>query len=61
MVFNYIFYLLDMSHLFHNFLIRRHVQGSFLDVKTYGIISIPDVFYHRIRDKDEFTVLAVDG
>nr|ACG28708.1 protein phosphatase 2C containing protein [Zea mays] len=30
-------------------------------LKKYGIISMPDVFYHRITDKDEFVVLATDG
>jgi serine/threonine protein phosphatase PrpC len=30
-------------------------------LKNYGIISMPDVSYHRITDKDEFIVLATDG
>ena len=30
-------------------------------LKNYGIISIPDVSYHRITEKDEFVVLATDG
>ncbi|TVU13682.1 hypothetical protein EJB05_37102, partial [Eragrostis curvula] len=30
-------------------------------LKNYGIISMPDVSYHHITDKDEFVVLATDG
>lgn len=30
-------------------------------LKNYGIISMPDVSYHRITDMDEFVVLATDG
>ncbi|CAD6231111.1 unnamed protein product [Miscanthus lutarioriparius] len=30
-------------------------------LKNYGIISMPDISYHRITDKDEFVVLATDG
>ncbi|KAF8688159.1 hypothetical protein HU200_042389 [Digitaria exilis] len=30
-------------------------------LKNYGIISMPDVSYHRITEKDEFVVLATDG
>ncbi|KAF8780674.1 hypothetical protein HU200_001277 [Digitaria exilis] len=30
-------------------------------LKNYGIISMPDVTYHRITEKDEFVVLATDG
>ncbi|KAK3143004.1 hypothetical protein QOZ80_4BG0356300 [Eleusine coracana subsp. coracana] len=30
-------------------------------LKNYGVISMPDVFYHHITEKDEFVVLATDG
>ena len=30
-------------------------------LKDFGVISLPDVSYHRITDKDEFVVLATDG
>nr|XP_043628699.1 probable protein phosphatase 2C 66 [Erigeron canadensis] len=30
-------------------------------LKDYGLISVPDVFYHRIIEKDEFVILATDG
>ncbi|KAL5212891.1 hypothetical protein ABZP36_023738 [Zizania latifolia] len=30
-------------------------------LKDYGLISMPDVSYHRITEKDEFIVLATDG
>ncbi|KAJ1270403.1 hypothetical protein BS78_06G049800 [Paspalum vaginatum] len=30
-------------------------------LKNYGIISMPDVSYHRVTVKDEFVVLATDG
>ena len=30
-------------------------------LKDYGLISIPDVFYRRLTEKDEFIVLATDG
>uniref|UniRef100_J3LWT3 protein-serine/threonine phosphatase n=2 Tax=Oryza brachyantha TaxID=4533 RepID=J3LWT3_ORYBR len=30
-------------------------------LKDYGLISMPDVSYHRITEKDEFVVLATDG
>ena len=30
-------------------------------LKNYGVISVPDVSYHRITEKDEFIVLATDG
>ncbi|CAL5017722.1 unnamed protein product [Urochloa decumbens] len=30
-------------------------------LKNYGIISMPDVSYHCITEKDEFVVLATDG
>ncbi|CAH9052902.1 unnamed protein product [Cuscuta epithymum] len=30
-------------------------------LKDFGLISIPDVYYHRITARDEFVVLATDG
>lgn len=30
-------------------------------LKDVGLISVPDVSYHRLTDKDEFVVLATDG
>ncbi|KAG9159946.1 hypothetical protein Leryth_005694 [Lithospermum erythrorhizon] len=30
-------------------------------LKDFGLISIPDVYYHHIADKDEFVILASDG
>jgi len=30
-------------------------------LKNYGVISVPEVSYHRITEKDEFIVLATDG
>ncbi|CAM8918087.1 unnamed protein product [Rhodiola kirilowii] len=30
-------------------------------LKDYGLISVPEVSYHRITEKDEFVVLATDG
>ncbi|GAV69384.1 PP2C domain-containing protein [Cephalotus follicularis] len=30
-------------------------------LKDFGLISVPDVFYHRLTEKDEFIVLATDG
>lgn len=30
-------------------------------LKDFGLISVPDIFYHRIIDKDEFVILATDG
>uniref|UniRef100_A0A0E0KP30 protein-serine/threonine phosphatase n=1 Tax=Oryza punctata TaxID=4537 RepID=A0A0E0KP30_ORYPU len=30
-------------------------------LKDYGLISMPDVSYHHITEKDEFVVLATDG
>ncbi|PKA50490.1 putative protein phosphatase 2C 66 [Apostasia shenzhenica] len=30
-------------------------------LKDYGLISVPDISYHRLSDKDEFVVLATDG
>lgn len=30
-------------------------------LKDYGLISVPDVSYRRLTEKDEFVVLATDG
>lgn len=30
-------------------------------LKDFGLISVPDICYHRIAEKDEFVVLATDG
>ncbi|KAM7492834.1 hypothetical protein LguiA_035755 [Lonicera macranthoides] len=30
-------------------------------LKNFGLISIPDVYYHRVIERDEFIVLATDG
>ncbi|KAL2475916.1 putative protein phosphatase 2C 6 [Abeliophyllum distichum] len=30
-------------------------------LKDFGLISIPDVYYHRITERDEFVILATDG
>lgn len=30
-------------------------------LKDYGLISVPDISYHHLSDKDEFVVLATDG
>ncbi|KAI4344984.1 hypothetical protein L6164_012154 [Bauhinia variegata] len=30
-------------------------------LKDFGLISVPDISYHRITEKDEFIVLATDG
>ncbi|KAL8536072.1 hypothetical protein ACS0TY_011633 [Phlomoides rotata] len=30
-------------------------------LKEFGLISVPDIFYRRITDVDEFVVLATDG
>lgn len=30
-------------------------------LKDHGVISMPDVSYHHITEKDEFVVLATDG
>lgn len=34
--------------------------GDF-ELKNYGVISIPQVAYHRLSDRDRFVVLATDG
>ncbi|PIN16846.1 Serine/threonine protein phosphatase [Handroanthus impetiginosus] len=41
---------LAMSRAFGDFILKKH-----------GIISIPDVSYHRLSPNDEFLVLATDG
>lgn len=30
-------------------------------LKDFGLISVPDISYRRITEKDEFIVLATDG
>lgn len=30
-------------------------------LKDFGLISVPDVYYHRVTEEDEFVVLATDG
>ncbi|CAN0916343.1 Probable protein phosphatase 2C 6 [Linum grandiflorum] len=30
-------------------------------LKDFGLISVPEISYHRITEKDEFVVLATDG
>ncbi|MBA0765437.1 hypothetical protein Gotri_014634 [Gossypium trilobum] len=30
-------------------------------LKDFGLISVPDVFYHRLTERDEFVILATDG
>lgn len=30
-------------------------------LKDFGLISVPDVYYHQIASKDEFVILASDG
>ncbi|XP_074322632.1 putative protein phosphatase 2C 33 isoform X1 [Apium graveolens] len=30
-------------------------------LKTFGLISVPEIFYRRLTEKDEFVVLATDG
>ncbi|XP_073314946.1 probable protein phosphatase 2C 33 [Primulina huaijiensis] len=30
-------------------------------LKDFGLISVPEIFYRRVTDKDEFIVLATDG
>jgi hypothetical protein len=30
-------------------------------LKDFGLISVPEISYHRLTDKDEFVVLATDG
>ncbi|XP_072953303.1 probable protein phosphatase 2C 33 [Typha angustifolia] len=34
--------------------------GDFI-VKDFGLISVPDIYYRRITERDEFLVLASDG
>lgn len=30
-------------------------------LKDFGLISVPDVYYHRLTERDEFIILATDG
>lgn len=30
-------------------------------LKDFGLISVPDIYYHRITERDKFVVLATDG
>lgn len=30
-------------------------------LKDYGLISVPEVFYRKLTERDEFVVLASDG
>ncbi|KAM0061317.1 putative protein-serine/threonine phosphatase [Helianthus debilis subsp. tardiflorus] len=30
-------------------------------LKDYGLISVPNVYYHKLTEQDEFVVLATDG
>lgn len=30
-------------------------------IKDYGLICIPNIYYHKLTNKDEFVVLATDG
>lgn len=30
-------------------------------LKDFGLISVPDVYYHHITERDEFVILATDG
>ncbi|KAJ7941356.1 Protein phosphatase 2C family protein [Quillaja saponaria] len=30
-------------------------------LKDFGLISVPDIFYHQLTERDEFIVLATDG
>lgn len=30
-------------------------------LKDFGLISVPDVYYRRLTQKDEFIILATDG
>lgn len=41
---------LAMSRAFGDFILKNH-----------GIISLPDISYHRVTSKDQFVVLASDG
>ncbi|XP_044463369.1 probable protein phosphatase 2C 72 isoform X2 [Mangifera indica] len=41
---------LAMSRAFGDFLLKNH-----------GVISVPDVCYHRLTSRDQFVVLATDG
>lgn len=30
-------------------------------LKDFGLISVPDVYYHHVTERDEFVILATDG
>ncbi|XP_038690098.1 probable protein phosphatase 2C 6 isoform X2 [Tripterygium wilfordii] len=30
-------------------------------LKDFGLISVPDIYYHRLTERDEFIILATDG
>ncbi|KAJ9543512.1 hypothetical protein OSB04_023219 [Centaurea solstitialis] len=30
-------------------------------LKDYGLISVPEIYYHKLTEEDEFVVLATDG
>ena len=30
-------------------------------LKDFGLISVPEISYHQVTEKDEFVVLATDG
>lgn len=30
-------------------------------LKDFGLISVPDIYYRRLTEKDEFVILATDG
>nr|GFD21708.1 probable protein phosphatase 2C 33 [Tanacetum cinerariifolium] len=30
-------------------------------LKDFGLISVPDIFYRRLTENDQFVVLATDG
>ena len=30
-------------------------------LKDFGLISVPEISYHQLTEKDEFVVLATDG
>lgn len=34
--------------------------GDF-ELKQYGLISIPEISYHQITQRDEFIIVATDG
>ena len=30
-------------------------------LKDYGLISVPDINYHRLTERDQYIILATDG